>query len=93
MVLQNTVLMRLFRPKSREVTGGWRNLHYGLLYNFNCFPSIMRTIELNRNVMGRTCCITLKCGVSHKIKYSELVQCKCMFRMFKIYLESITYSK
>jgi len=37
--------------------------------------------------------MALKCRVSYKIKYSELVQCKCMFRMFKCYIESITYSK
>jgi len=37
--------------------------------------------------------MTLKFGVSHKIKYSELVQFTCIFRMFKCYTESITYSK
>jgi len=37
--------------------------------------------------------MTLKCGVSHEIKYSQLVQCTCTFRMFKCYIESITYSK
>jgi hypothetical protein len=33
----------------------------------------MGITEINRIMMGRTCCMTLKCGVRHKIKYSELV--------------------
>jgi len=53
----------------------------------------MRIIEINGLVMARTCCTTLNRGVSHKIKYSELVQCTCMYRVFKFYVESITYSK
>jgi len=51
----------------------------------------MRIIEIIRIVMARTCCMTS--NVEKVIKNSELVQFTCMFRVFKCYVESITYSK
>jgi hypothetical protein len=34
---ENRMLRRIFGPKKKEVTGGWRNLHYTDLYNFVLF--------------------------------------------------------
>jgi hypothetical protein len=33
-VFENRVLRRIFGPKRNEVTGEWRELHNGELYNF-----------------------------------------------------------
>jgi len=33
--------------------------------------------------------MTLKCGVNHEIKYSELVQCTCTFRMSNVTLNPL----
>jgi hypothetical protein len=43
MVFENRVL-RIFRPKRDEVTGGWRKLH-NELHNLYSLPSIARKIK------------------------------------------------
>jgi hypothetical protein len=47
-VFKNTVLRRIFEPKADEVTGGWRKLHNGELYNLDSTPSIIRMIKPRR---------------------------------------------
>jgi hypothetical protein len=40
MVFKKRVLRRIFGSKRDEVTGGWRKLHNGELYNLYSLPSI-----------------------------------------------------
>jgi hypothetical protein len=47
-VFENRVLRRIFRPKGDEVTGGWRKLHNGQLYDVYSSPSIIRIIMSRR---------------------------------------------
>jgi hypothetical protein len=47
-VFENRVLRRLFGPKRDEVTGEWRKLHNGELYNLYSSPDIIRQIKLTR---------------------------------------------
>jgi hypothetical protein len=42
------VLRRIFRPKSNEVTGGWRKLHNDELHDLYCSPYIIRMIKSRR---------------------------------------------
>jgi hypothetical protein len=42
------MLSRIFRPKSDEVTGGWRKLHDEELHNLYYSPSIIRKINSSR---------------------------------------------
>ena len=44
-MLQNRVLRKIFRPKRDEVTGDWRRLHKGELYDLYCSPKITRVIK------------------------------------------------
>jgi hypothetical protein len=53
MVFENTVLRRIFGPKTRTVTGGWRKLHNEELHNLYSSPSILRTVK--EGEMGRVC--------------------------------------
>jgi hypothetical protein len=47
-VFGNRVLRRIFGPKKDEVTGDWRKLHNGELYNFYSSPNIIRQIKSRR---------------------------------------------
>jgi hypothetical protein len=42
------VLKRIFLPKRDEVTGEWRKLHNGELYNLYSSPDIIRQIKSRR---------------------------------------------
>jgi hypothetical protein len=46
-VFENRVLRRIFGPKRDEVTGEWRNLQSGELYNLSS-PDIVRQIKARR---------------------------------------------
>jgi hypothetical protein len=47
-VFENTVLRRIFGPKTDEVTGGWRKLHNEELHNLYSSPSVIRVIKSRR---------------------------------------------
>jgi hypothetical protein len=47
-VFENTVLRRIFGPKSDEVTGGWRKLHNKECRDLYSFPSLIRMIKSRR---------------------------------------------
>jgi hypothetical protein len=47
-VFENRVLRRIFRPKRDEVTGEWRILQSGELYNLCSSPDIIRQIKSRR---------------------------------------------
>jgi hypothetical protein len=38
-------MLRIFRPKRDEVTGGWRKLHNEEFHNVYCSPNIIRIIN------------------------------------------------
>jgi hypothetical protein len=40
-VIENSVLRRILRPKSDEVTRGWRKLHNMELHNFTLYEIIL----------------------------------------------------
>jgi hypothetical protein len=44
-LLENSVLRRIFGPKSDEVTGDWRKLHNEELHNLYSSPNIIRMIK------------------------------------------------
>jgi hypothetical protein len=44
-MLQNRVLRKIFGPKMDEVTGDWRRLHNGELYDLYCSPKITQAIK------------------------------------------------
>jgi hypothetical protein len=44
-VFENTVLIRIFRPKRDEVTGEWRKLHNEELHNLYSSPDIIREVK------------------------------------------------
>jgi hypothetical protein len=44
-IFENRVLRRIFGPKSDEVTGEWRKLHYGGLNDLFYSPNIIRVIK------------------------------------------------
>jgi hypothetical protein len=44
-VFENSVLRRIFGPKSDEVTGEWGKLHSGELHNLYSSPDIIRHIK------------------------------------------------
>jgi hypothetical protein len=46
-VFQNRML-RIFRPKTNQVMGGWRKLHSEELHNLYSSPSIIRIIKPRR---------------------------------------------
>jgi hypothetical protein len=39
------VLRRIFRPKRKEVTGGWKRLHSEELHNLYASPFVIRVIK------------------------------------------------
>jgi hypothetical protein len=47
-VFENSVLRRIFGPKSDEVTGEWRKLHNKELHDLYSSPSIIRIIKSKR---------------------------------------------
>jgi hypothetical protein len=47
-VSENRMLRRIFGPKRDEVTGEWRRLHSGELYNLYLSPDIIRQIKSRR---------------------------------------------
>jgi hypothetical protein len=47
-VFENSVLRRIFRPKSGEVTEGWRKLHSEELQNLYSSPGIIRALKSRR---------------------------------------------
>jgi hypothetical protein len=47
-IFENRVLRRIFGPKSDEVTGEWRKLHYEELNNLYPSPNIVRVIKSRR---------------------------------------------
>jgi hypothetical protein len=47
-VFENTVLRRIFVPKTDEVTGEWRKLHKEKLLDKHSSPSIIRIIKSRR---------------------------------------------
>jgi hypothetical protein len=48
-------VLRIFGPKSDEVTGEWRRLHNKELYALYSSPNIIRVIKSKKTEMGRTC--------------------------------------
>jgi hypothetical protein len=51
-VFENRVLRRIFGPRRREVTVGWRKLHSKELHDLYSSPSIIRIIK-SRRIDGR----------------------------------------
>ena len=47
-VFENTVLRRILGPKTNEVTGEWRRLHYKELYVLYSLPNIIRVMKSRR---------------------------------------------
>jgi hypothetical protein len=47
-VFENSVLRRIFGPKTDEVTGGWRKLLIEKLHNLYSSPSTIRMIKSRR---------------------------------------------
>jgi hypothetical protein len=47
-LFENRVLRGIFGPKRDEVTGEWRKLHNGELYNLYLSPDIIRRIKSRR---------------------------------------------
>jgi hypothetical protein len=47
-VYENKLLRRIFGPKSKEVTGGWRKLHDEELHNLYSAPDVIRMIKSRR---------------------------------------------
>jgi hypothetical protein len=47
-VFGNRVLMRIFGPKTDEVTGEWRKLHNEELHDLFSSPSIIRIMKARR---------------------------------------------
>jgi hypothetical protein len=44
-VFENRVLRKIYGPKRDEVTGEWRKLHNGELYNLCSSPDIIRQVK------------------------------------------------
>jgi hypothetical protein len=47
-VFENSVLRRIFGPKTDEVAGGWRKLHNEELHGLYSSPSIVSVIKARR---------------------------------------------
>jgi hypothetical protein len=47
-VFENSVLRRIFGPKSDELMGDWRKLHNEELHNLYSSPNIIRTMKSRR---------------------------------------------
>jgi hypothetical protein len=44
-VFENTVMRRIFGPKTDEVTGEWRKLHNKELNDLYCSPNIIGVVK------------------------------------------------
>ena len=51
-VFENRVLRMIFRSKRDEVTGEWRRLHNGKLYDLYSSPNIIRVTKPRRRSAG-----------------------------------------
>jgi hypothetical protein len=60
---ENRVLMRIFGPKTNEVTGGWRKVHNEELHSLYSSPSTIRMIKLRRRWAGHVARIDEKRNV------------------------------
>jgi hypothetical protein len=47
-MFENRVLRRIFRPKRKEVVGGWRRLHNEELHDLYASGDIIRVRKLRR---------------------------------------------
>jgi hypothetical protein len=54
-VFENRALRRIFGPKRDEVTGEWRQLQNGELYNLYSSPNIIMQMKSRENEVGRAC--------------------------------------
>ena len=54
-MFENRVLMRIFGPKSDEITTEWRKLRNEELNELYSTPNIFRVTKIEKNEMGGTC--------------------------------------
>ena len=52
-VFENRVLKRVFGLNGEKVTGEWRTLHKGELYDQYCSPSIIRVIKYKEDIWAQ----------------------------------------
>jgi hypothetical protein len=62
-VFEDGLLRRIFRPKSDEVTGGWRNLH-------NLYPSLSIIILIKLRTVRRAGNVTLMGDTRNACRFS-----------------------
>jgi hypothetical protein len=68
-VFENRVLRRIFRPKRKEVEGGWTRLHNKEVYNPYASPNIIMAIKLGR--MGWAGHIARMGELRNALKYTK----------------------
>jgi hypothetical protein len=52
-VFENSVLRRIFGPKTDEVTEEWRKLHKDEINDLYCSPNVVHVIKLRRKRWAR----------------------------------------